>query len=182
MMRQHTLTTPRGEVAIRPSREGDAESYRELRLRGLRDHPEAFGADYTQSAAKPPEHWRERMRQGAGGAHGITYLAEAGGALLGMTTLVCDVDDPKDRHTGLIVGVYVAAEWRGLGIADALLASCLAWARQLGLRQAKLAVATGNTPAIRCYIRHGFTVYGVDPEAIGYGGQFYDELLMVRRL
>ncbi len=181
-MTQRMLTTPRGDVTIRPAREHDAPAYRELRLRALRDHPEVYGADYAQSAAQPPEHWQARMRQGAPGERGATYLAEAGGALVGMTSLIRDADHPKDRHAGLIVAVYVAPEWRGLGLADALLASCLDWARQLGLRLVKLAVVTSNTPAIRCYARHGFTVYGIDPEAVGYDGQFYDELLMVRRL
>lgn len=174
-------TTPRGDVAIRPSHEADAEAYRALRLEALDRHPEVFGGDYAQSAARPPEYWQARMRQGAGGEHGITYLAEAQGALVGMTALT-RYDDPKDRHTGVIVSVYVEAGWRGVGIADALLESCLAWARQLGLRQVKLAVVVGNTAAIRCYARHGFTVYGVDPEAIGYGGVYYDELLMVKRI
>jgi RimJ/RimL family protein N-acetyltransferase len=44
----------------------------------------------------------------------------------------------------------------------------------------KLGVITTNTPAIRCYARCGFTVYGIDPKVIYYDGVFYDELLMAR--
>lgn len=181
-MQSSSHPTARGDVQIRPTRKDDAPAYRELRLRALRDHPTVYGADYTLSAAQPAEHWQARMRQGAGGERGVTYVADAAGALVGMTGLIRDADDPKDRHAGLIVGVYVAPEWRGLGLADALLAGCLAWAQQLGLRLVKLGVVTSNIAAIRCYARHGFTVYGVDPESIGYGGVYYDELLMVRRL
>jgi RimJ/RimL family protein N-acetyltransferase len=43
-------------------------------------------------------------------------------------------------------------------------------------------VVTTNAPAIRCYARHGFTVYGVEPEVIFANGVYYDELLMLRRL
>lgn len=181
-MQRYTHPTARGEVGIRPTRESDAEAYRALRLAALRAHPEAFGADYAQSAAQPPAYWQERMRRGAGGEHGVSYVAEATGALVGITGLVRHHDEPKARHAGLIVSVYVAPEWRGAGVASALLEACLAWARQLELRLVRLAVATSNTPAIRTYLRHGFTVYGVEPEAIGYGGQYYDELLMVKRL
>jgi RimJ/RimL family protein N-acetyltransferase len=177
-----TFSTNRGTVAVRPACEADAERYRALRLQALHDHPQFFGSDYVSSAAHPLEYWQERMRRSAGDEHGITYLAEGDDALVGMTTLVCDADDPKDRHTGLIVGVYVAPAWRGLGIAGTLLEHCIAWAQQLALRQIKLAVTTSNTAAIRCYTRHGFRVYGIDPEAIGHGGRYYDELLMFKRL
>jgi RimJ/RimL family protein N-acetyltransferase len=166
---------------IRPSREADAEAYRELRLAGLRAHPEVFGADYATSAAQPIEHWQERAHRGAGGEHGITYFAEAGGDLVGVTVLIRDAS-PKLRHTGYLVSVYVMPEWRGMGIADGLIEACLAWGRELGLRLVRLSVVTSNTAAIRRYARLGFTVYGVEPEAIAYGGAYYDELLMVKHL
>jgi RimJ/RimL family protein N-acetyltransferase len=35
--------------------------------------------------------------------------------------------------------------------------------------------------AIRCYNRCGFTVYGVEPQAIRHDGVMYDELLMARQ-
>jgi RimJ/RimL family protein N-acetyltransferase len=43
-------------------------------------------------------------------------------------------------------------------------------------------VITPNTPAIRCYARCGFEVYGVEPQAIFYDNVFYDELLMAMKL
>jgi hypothetical protein len=45
----------------------------------------------------------------------------------------------------------------------------------------KLAVVTTNTPAVRCYARCGFAVYGIEPQAICYDGVFYDELLMAKQ-
>jgi len=176
-----TLSTRRGEVTIRPSREADAEAYRELRLAGLQAHPEVFGADYASSAAQPIEHWRERARRGAGGEHGITYFAETGGELVGVTVLMRD-ESPKLRHTGYLVSVYVMPGWRGLGIADSLIEACLGWGHALGLRLVRLSVVTSNMAAIRSYARLGFTVYGIEPEAIAYDGAYYDELLMFRRL
>lgn len=168
---------------FRPTRTSDLTAYRELRLEALRLHPEAFGSDYETCLAWPEERWRERVEQGAGGEHGITYVAEAAqnGSLVGMTGVFRE-DAVKTRHAGLIVGVYVQKAGRGRGVADALLGACLDWARERGLRCVKLAVVTTNAPAIRLYVRHGFSVYGVEPEAIFTGGVFYDELLMVRRL
>jgi ribosomal protein S18 acetylase RimI-like enzyme len=176
-----SLSTARGEVHIRPTRESDAAAYRELRLAALRDHPEAFGADYESLVARSIEQWQERLREGAGGDHGITYVAVAQGQLLGMTALQRG-DLPKLRHWAHIFGVYVRPEWRGLGIADALLEACAAYAGTLGLRLLKLGVVTTNASAIRLYQRCGFRVYGVEPEAIQHQGVYYDELLMARRI
>jgi RimJ/RimL family protein N-acetyltransferase len=175
------IKTPRGDITLRPTRQEDAAAYRELRLEALRGHPEAFGSDYQESLARPLEYWQDRMRQGAGGAHGVTYVADAGAQLVGMTVLYRE-EGVKERHSGHIYSVYLHPAWRGLGLAVALIEACVAWARELGLRQLKLGVVTTNAAAIRRYVECGFSVYGVDAEVIYYGGVYYDELLMIRRI
>jgi RimJ/RimL family protein N-acetyltransferase len=180
-MSQVVLTTDRGDVLIRPTREEDAPLYRALRLQGLQAHPEVFGADYATSAARPIEHWQERMRSGAGTAEGVTYVADAAGELVGMTTLVRN-DMLKTRHAGSIFGVYTHPAWRGTGVADALLEACADYARALGVRLLRLGVVTTNASAIRLYQRCGYWVYGIEPESIQHNGKYYDELLMARRI
>jgi RimJ/RimL family protein N-acetyltransferase len=176
-----TFDTPRGPVTIRPTGEADTAAYRELRLEALRTHPEAFGADYEESLARPIERWQQNVRDGAGTDLGVTYVAEAGGALVGVTGIYRD-SGLKMRHCANIWGVYVRPAWRGMGSIDQLIESCVAWARAHEVRLAKLAVVTANAAAIRCYVRCGFSVYGVEPEVIHHNGVYYDELLMVRKL
>jgi GNAT superfamily N-acetyltransferase len=175
------LDTPRGPITIRPTRQDDAHAYRELRLEALRAHPEAFGADYDEDLARPLDFWAERVRNGAGTEQNILYIAEAGGALVGMTGIFRH-NGAKMRHTTHIWGVYVRPEWRGLGIIDALITACVGWARAQGARQVKLSVVTTNAAAIRSYVRCGFSVYAMEPEVIFYNGVYYDELLMIQRL
>ncbi len=67
-------------------------------------------------------------------------------------------------------------------IAEALLKRCLAWALTRGSVSAKLTVVTTNTPAIRCYIRCGFIIYGLEPQASFYNDTYYEKLLMAKRL
>jgi RimJ/RimL family protein N-acetyltransferase len=174
-----TLETSSGPVTIRPSRAEDAVAYRELRLQSLRDHPEAFATDYDETLARPIEEWQERMRRA--GPDRISYVAEARGLLIGMTALRRE-DQTKLRHSATLVSVYVRPDWRGQGVADALIEACVDWARILGVRIVKLGVAATNVAAIRRYIRLGFSVYGVEPEMIFANGRYYDELLMARRL
>jgi RimJ/RimL family protein N-acetyltransferase len=175
------IQTSKGDVLIRPTHTDDATAYRALRLESLQAHPEAFGADYATNAARPIEYWQERMSAGAGGEHGITYVAEAAGELIGMTALVRH-DQAKTRHAGSIFSVYTHADWRGTGVAAALIEACVSYAGMLGLRLVRLGVVTTNASAIRLYQRCGFQVYGVEPEALYLNGIYYDELLMARRI
>jgi RimJ/RimL family protein N-acetyltransferase len=42
----------------------------------------------------------------------------------------------------------------------------------------RLGVVATNASAIRLYLRHGFSVYGVEREALFVDGVYHDELLM----
>ncbi|MBA3470041.1 MAG: GNAT family N-acetyltransferase, partial [Herpetosiphonaceae bacterium] len=81
-----------------------------------------------------------------------------------------------------VVSVYVRAEWRGQRITDGLIELCLGWAREHGVLRARVAVITSNASAIRCYVRCGFRVYGVEPAVIFENGVYHDELLMGRQV
>jgi ribosomal protein S18 acetylase RimI-like enzyme len=175
------LETSKGAVTVRPAVPGDAAPLRALRLEALANHPEAFAADHAATAAESVEAWAERIAEYAVDDKGVICVASVDGQLAGMTGLVRG-RWPKTRHAGMIWGVYVAPDWRGLGVAAALLEECFAWARARGLVTLSLGVVTTNTPAIRCYARCGFGVYGVEPRVIYYGGVFHDELLMVRSI
>jgi len=173
------LKTPNGPVTIRPAIPDDAPLLRALRLEALAAQPEAFAADYDRTEAEGADAWVERIQRNEAKDEGIICVAAAPDRLVGMTGLYRG-HWSKTQHSAMIWGVYVTAAWRGQGIADALIEACLDWARARGVTVAKLGVATTNMPAIRCYTRCGFQVYGLEPQAICYEGVFYDELLMAR--
>ena len=175
---ERTIATPRGLVVIRPGQEADAPAYRELRLEALRLHPEAFSADYDHSAEQPMTFWADRLRSSGQGS--AIYFASQEDRLIGMCGIFRG-NSAKTRHSVIIWGVYVQAAWRGLKLGDELIASCLEWGRDQGVSVVKLVVVTVNAAAIRCYLRCGFTVYGVEPEALWHDGMMYNELLMARR-
>jgi ribosomal protein S18 acetylase RimI-like enzyme len=140
------LTTPRGIVAIRPAQEADAPAFRALRLEALRSHPDVFSADYAANERQPPAVWAERLR--ALGSDGMIYFAAAGDdGLIGMCRIQRG-DSPKTRHSAIIASVYVQSEWRGLQIAEGLVAQCVAWSQTHGVEIIKLAVITTNAAAI----------------------------------
>lgn len=175
-----TLTTIHGEVVIRAARVDDVEAFRELRLEALRTHPEAFGADYASELTRPLTYWTESLER-ATGDRAVIILGTHQHALIGMVGVQRGFS-AKTQHGGLIWGVYVRSAWRGQHLAEALLAAAMEWARTQGMQQVKLAVVTTNVAAMRCYLRCGFSVYGVEAHAISHAGRYYDELLMARPL
>jgi ribosomal protein S18 acetylase RimI-like enzyme len=179
---EHRRETARGSLAIRPIRAEDAPAFRDLRLDAFKRHPDIFyGVSYVEQLAKPLSYWHEHVQHGLNGSTGMIFVATAGEALAGVLALERD-DTPQFRHNGRIWHVYVRAEWRGLGLANALIDACVAWAQQEHIHMLRLSVAANNSTAIRCYARHGFVVYGVEQEIGYYQGAYIDELLMARRV
>jgi len=171
------VSTTQGDVLIRAAALADADAYRELRLAALKNHPTAFGQNYEESLARPREYWVERLSQKQDEI--ALYFAEHENGLIGMTGIIRPAS-VKAKHSATIWGVYVIPAWRGLHIAEALIQACLDWAKVQKISIVKLAVVTANQSAKQCYERIGFTTYGVEPQAIFYENQYYDEYLMAR--
>jgi GNAT superfamily N-acetyltransferase len=173
------ISTPRGTAIIRVGTEGDAPAYRALRLEALLNHPEAFSSDYETYVAKSDSYWVERLRFDHPDNAVMLYFAAHDQELIGMGGVAYN-RARKSKHSAYLVSMYVRPGWRGLGIADGLVAACVDWARARGITILKLGVAAANLPAIGCYARCGFQVYGLEPQAIYHDGTYYDELLMAR--
>ncbi len=73
--------------------------------------------------------------------------------------------------------MYVRQPARGTGLADALMANWLDYAKGRA-EQAVLTVEALNRRAIALYERHGFAITGRKPRSMKVGGIFFDELEM----
>lgn len=167
--------TTRGTVIIREANAADAIRFRELRLEALQKSPIAFSADYQKNLNHPTKYWEDLLSPQQD--ESTMFIGEHGDKLIAMTGVMRG-SSPKTRHSAWIWGVYVTPEWRGLQLAGEIIHSCLKWAGQRNVVVAKLGVAAVNQPAIRCYERWGFKIYGTEPRAVLYDGKYYDEYLM----
>lgn len=165
-------------ITIRDASLADAEAYRELRLFALQESPTAFGQDYELNARHPMSFWKDRLKPDE---HGIIFVAEYEGQLVGMTG-IRKGESSKTKHSAGIWGVYVRPEWRGLKIAEGLLDICCEWANLREVQIVKLRVMSKNESAIRLYERCGFTAYGTEPFALYHEEQYYESLHMFRLL
>ncbi len=160
----------------------DAPAYRQLRLRGLREHPEAFTSSAEQEADRPLDWSRRRLSPEATRPHDFFLGAFRAGALCGVVGLQGRYR-PKEFHNATLVGMVVAAEHAGQGIGRTLVEALVRQARRLpALEQIDLTVTAGNERARVLYERCGFTLVGVLPRAIRVDGCYHDKLQMQLRL
>ena len=163
---------------IRPLTMADAEVWWGLRLRALREHPEAFGSSFEDALAMPPAQALETARARLAAEASLTLGAWDGERLVGMVTCVRE-NGRKNRHKATIVSMYVAREASGHGIGRALMTEIIArvsaWP---GLELLQLTVVTENDRARRLYHALGFQPYGIERHALKLGERYYDEDLL----
>ena len=144
----------------------DATLYRALRLRALREHPDAFTSAYAEDRDQPLEAAAQRLA-----AHAF-WGAYRHAELYGFVGLERELR-AKNRHKATVMGMYVVPEVWGQGVGRALLQALLRHARANGLESLVLTVTQGNTRAQRLYETAGFRSFGVEPDAIRVEGRSF---------
>ena len=141
-------------ITIRPFTATEWSAWRALRLRALADSPDAFGATLADAQARADETWQALLAQTVASARHLPLLAEVGKQPAGLAWVNIEGD------TATLYQVWVAPEHRGRGIAQALLARAIGWAREQRVAAVELDVTAGDTPAVRLYKRMGFEETG----------------------
>jgi ribosomal protein S18 acetylase RimI-like enzyme len=156
----------------------DGEALWALRLRALKDNPEAFAATYEETLKIGKDNLIHRLHLD----ENAFYLGAFESGLIGMVYFRRD-EGSKNCHKGRILSMYVQPESRGLGVGKALLQEVITQANRLsGLEQLHLMVVTTNEHARSLYRSAGFEVYGIVHQALKVDTQYWDEELMVLRL
>lgn len=149
-------------AAVRLLETRDWQELRAARLAGLAEAPYAFGSTLQRERAYTDELWRSRAGAGR------TFGAFDGPALVGLATGIA-------REPGTdweLVGMWVSPEWRGSGVADAIVDAVCELARGHGADLIRLWVTEVNPRARALYLRNGFEPTGarqlVRPEEPGH--------------
>jgi len=162
-------------MSVRILNSADAAAFRELRLRALKEHADAFTSSYEEEVRKPLAATEERL----GAGDNTFWGAFVDGQLQGMVGLSRE-PRAKNRHKGDVVAMYVAPESGRRGLAKALLQAVIDHARNvIGLEQLVLSVTHSNHAAAGLYRTTGFVRFGVEPRAIKVAGEYFDKERMI---
>ena len=164
------------DVVVRTLTPADAAEFQALRLRGLRECPEAFASSHDEEAGRSLADIAIRLQPRPDAAVLGAYRE---GALVGLVGIQRE-QMVKLSHKAFVWGMYVAPEARSLGVGTALLARALACAADtLAVRQVNLGVNTRKPAAMALYKKLGFVQYGLERGFLMVDGQLHDEYLMV---
>lgn len=142
-----------GDVGIRRLTPDDIDVLRDVRLRALRDAPDAFWTTYEREVAFGAVDWRRWLISAALFVADDGTGASAAGLAGGMAV-------PREEGVAVLVSMWVDPGHRGTGLADQLVAAVSAWAASEGRPTVRLHVEERNDRARRCYQRLGFTLTG----------------------
>lgn len=163
---------------VRQLKGEDAAAFQAVRLRSLKEHPEAFGSSFEEEKDVPAE----RSAQFLEAKDNVLLGAFDGDQLLGIVNLNRQAR-AKTHHRANIGAMYVAPEARGTGVGKALMEAVLEQARAMdGVEDVVLAVTVGNEDARRLYERSGFVSFSIDPRYIKLDDQYFDIEWMILRI
>lgn len=155
----------------------DVMPFRELRLRALREHPDAFGTSYEEAMNLSIEEMAERLKPSPDAF--ILGAFDPEGHLVGMVGFYREIGEKK-RHKGVIWGMYCLPEYRGSGVGKALLTEAVDRAKAMkDLDLLTLRVVTTNASAKSLYLSVGFRTWGKEPKSLKIGSRYVDQELMV---
>jgi RimJ/RimL family protein N-acetyltransferase len=170
---ENYLSNP-SDWVVRTLTADDAEKYRPLRLRSLREHPDAFRSSYEEDVHKSIALTRERLAPG-----GFLGAFDASGEIIGAVGLVQEAGI-KVKHIGTVIGMYVVPEMAGKNLGKMLLLKLIERARLAdGLEQLVLTATSSNTNALQLYQNAGFEVFGQERCAMKIGNEYFDKTHMI---
>ena len=152
----------------------DAARYREVRLEGLKLHPEAFSSTFERENEQPLPWFEARITQGN------VFGAFVGDELAGVAGC-WPQEGPKVSHKALLWGMYVRPAARNRGLGRRLVEAVVNHA-STRVEQLQLGVVSANEAAHGLYRSMGFSEFGREMRALKHNGQYFDDILMVRFL
>lgn len=136
------------EITIRTLAEDEWEQYREMRLRALRESPDAFVADVSTEEDYDEQLWRDRMNRS------VRLLISKGSEPVGIASV--RMNESLFDDAAELFSLWVTPDLRGEGLAAQLVVAASEAAEKQGARQLVYWVGTENVPAVAFASGYGF--------------------------
>ncbi|CZL29099.1 putative acetyltransferase YhhY [Legionella pneumophila] len=158
-------------MKIRQLFNADWHIWKDIRLEALNNSPESFGSSYEEEVLMTDADFQNGLSKGYVLGAFVDDLLVSSAGLYTLNSL-------KTKHRGVLWGMYTRLEYRGKGIATALIQTLIQHAK-IHVTQLHLTCVTSNFVARAFYQKQGFRIYGTEPKALKINDTFYDEYLMV---
>jgi ribosomal protein S18 acetylase RimI-like enzyme len=153
-------------LLIRAVRADEWPTWKETRLRMLRDSPRYFATRWEDAEREPDSYWRDWIADAAAGSSRSLFVAEEDGEWVG--TVGCFVRvDPTEAQ---LISMWIDPAARGRGLGELLIRRVGAWATERGCRTVVLFVQEANGPAQKLYAKLGFRATGARQRIAGRRG------------
>lgn len=154
---------------IRMLTQKDWQPWKSLRLEALKNAPESFGSSYEEEVNWPDLDFQTALTKNDIFGVFVDNLLIACASFYSLHSA---------KHRGVIWGMYTKTEFRGQGMASALMQTIINHAKTRVI-QLHLTCVTSNFGAVAFYQKQGFKIYGTEPRALKIRDIFFDEHLMV---
>lgn len=146
------------DITVRVLGGDDWEAYRAVRLRALKESPEAFVASAQEESEYGEDRWRSRMERST------RLLASDGDDVIGVASVGSsamvryeeDGDSEEVDGVGELFGLWVQPSYRGAGVARKLLESAVTAAQDQGLTHLVYWVGSDNGRGVAFASSFGF--------------------------
>ncbi|APH37828.1 GNAT family N-acetyltransferase [Bacillus velezensis] len=154
---------------IRRLTANDTQPYSDIRLKALKDHPDAFAVSYDEEKEWPSEKFKARLEAD----NAIVLGAFEQDRLIGILKIS---KHPlfKLRHIAVIGSMYISPKHRGSGAGKALMTEAISRAKKMkDTEQLHLSVTSTNEPAKKLYAQLGFILFSTEKRALKLDYQQY---------
>ena len=134
---------------------------------------------YPEENSMDPEQEAHFLQEKTESGNEIELVAEVDGQIVGTAGIEQAGAKEKVRHRAEL-GINVDQAYWGLGIGRALIAACIACAKQAGYAQLELNAVAENKRAIALYKSVGFVEFGRNPKGFRSRLTGWQELVLMR--
>lgn len=156
-MTDSTDSADRRGTIIRRVTLADTDQLKTIRLRAVRQDPDAFESTLASQEAQPDEAWQAWAGASASGNDQVLFFAEKKSVVVGLAGAFRSEDNPR---TMILISMWVEPAARRSGVGRALVRSVVRWAAAADADEVSLWVVEGNEAALAAYRRCGFEMTG----------------------
>ncbi len=142
-------------MEIKTLQSDDWEAMKDLRLKALKENPEAFARTYEEEVVFPDDIWKSRTASASEGKERICYLCFDGNHAVGIAG---SSKHKQKAGVSVVNGVWVDPICRGTGAAISLMDSLASWATSIGMQTMEGYVTRNNERALAFYRKYGFEI------------------------